>query len=505
MQNKLSYIVIACFIIASCSKENNLEPEVVSDEPQVELNNEPPENFQVTISEIRFNKANIYWPIVRDPENDKVLYSIYLNGILIEEKIESTFYSFENLVELTSYVGKVVATDESGNYSEAKFELETPKYYHTFQNIIKYNDKIINPSYTVISNDDNQMVFAATFTPNYDSSQQEVLIYKMNFDGNVIWVKHYPEFTTPGLVKVRETSDNGFIVITYLHIIKLNKDGDIEWFKTLDCDPLDCEVVDACSTNDGGYIILGRKDNSRDLMLDTNVEVRVSLMKLNQNGEFVWEKKYGNTFQQFPKSIIGNKDNTYTFLASIEVSGRTYQSFLDNVPDDINIWLVTIDEYGNIVWEKDFGGIEDDNPQFLIKTSNDDFVVAGYSTFSTRGHRHIFKISKSGEKIWSDILRLGETDSSFFVTETNDGGYLTTGTFNLGSVNDYLAILKYDNNGYLEWKRTYNDSYATNGKWIIEDNNGQFIMPFYMGSLYGEKNMFIVKSDPFGNFGDFYE
>ncbi|GAB6188820.1 hypothetical protein JCM30566_05590 [Marinitoga arctica] len=75
--------------------------------------------------------ATLTWQISQDPNNDPVVYDVYLgtdeNSLeLIKENLNTTTLVVNNLENDTNFYWKVVAKDDKGGYSESN--ISTFKY-----------------------------------------------------------------------------------------------------------------------------------------------------------------------------------------------------------------------------------------------------------------------------------------------------------------------------------------------------------------------------------------
>src|SRR6185503_8615932 len=102
--------------------------------------------------------------------------------------------------------------------------------------------------------------------------------------------------------------------------------------------------------------------------------------------------------------------------------------------------------FGDILWQKTFGGSGFDNAYDAIETSEGKFVVAGF-TESLDGDANgnhgqqdflILKLDQNGNKIWSKVLGGSLDEQAACVVETNDHTYLVAGYSNSsdGNVTD---------------------------------------------------------------------
>jgi len=127
----------------------------------------------------------------------------------------------------------LIKTDSNGNFEWDK----------TFG-----DDETWNMGRTVAITSDNNIIVGG-----------EQILIKTDLEGNLIWQKNI------GSLKLQETSDCGFVLTGYketrfkdreLKIVKIDKDGDIEWEKTYGQGYRD-EGHYIQQTKDGGYIIIG--------------------------------------------------------------------------------------------------------------------------------------------------------------------------------------------------------------------------------------------------------
>lgn len=104
MKKSILYLFVLLLVIA-CNTEEALENIV----------NQPPNDFEVTISEITSSSATINWTATGDPDNEVVTFSIFLDLSIIASDISDSNYMLKELQPSSEYNIKVVAKDASGN------------------------------------------------------------------------------------------------------------------------------------------------------------------------------------------------------------------------------------------------------------------------------------------------------------------------------------------------------------------------------------------------------
>ncbi|MEA3475756.1 MAG: hypothetical protein U9R23_04880, partial [Candidatus Cloacimonadota bacterium] len=120
------------------------------------------------------------------------------------------------------------------------------------------------------------------------------------------------------------------------------------------------------------------------------------LLSANQTPpEIEWDKAFGGSGDDVANSIIQTTDGGYA------VAGDTYSKGAG----DADFWVVKLDKNGNRMWDKTFGGSSLDVAKSIIQTKDDGFAVVGY-TYSKGAGRPDFsdfwviKLNKKGKKIW---------------------------------------------------------------------------------------------------------
>jgi hypothetical protein len=106
------------------------------------------------------------------------------------------------------------------------------------------------------------------------------------------------------------------------------------------------------------------------------------IVQIDQSGQFIWAKKTGNrpNYQQFPSRIASNNNGFILFSSfnnSTVLGNDTVQSngYLDNL-------LTQYDYDGNIIYYKNFGGINSEIPQDVhCRGSNTYFVGSSSSNY----------------------------------------------------------------------------------------------------------------------------
>src|SRR5262249_42759818 len=133
-------------------------------------------------------------------------------------------------------------------------------------------------------------------------------------------------------------------------------------------------------TNDGGYILGGW---SRSNISGEKTEKRKGIndywiVKLDSNGEILWDKTIGGNGYDELASLQQTSDDGYILGGSStsNISGRK----TENSRGDYDYWVVKLDSLHNIQWDKTIGGSNPDYLETLQQTTDRGYILGGYST-----------------------------------------------------------------------------------------------------------------------------
>ena len=100
-----------------------------------------------------------------------------------------------------------------------------------------------------------------------------------------------------------------------------------------------------------------------------------------------WDKTFGGTsMMMWPRSVVSTSDGGY-LLVGYSYSGASGDKS-QNSKGGTDYWAVKIDGNGNKVWDKTFGGTDYDSANSVVSTSDGGYLLVGYSD-SGAGWRQI--------------------------------------------------------------------------------------------------------------------
>lgn len=281
----------------------------------------------------------------------------------------------------------------------------------------------------------------------------------------------------------------------------------------------DDRALDVIQTPDGGYLAIGYT-NSIDGDISLNHGDRdYWVIKTNSFGELEWQKSYGGSENDYGNSVCLGIDGGYV------LAGETSSSDGDISANhgESDFWIVKIDDFGNIQWQKTYGGSQFENASSIIQTSDGFYIVAGNSSSldgDVTGHTGIewmdywvIKLDINGNIIWQNCLGSTETDEAYQIIETTDGGFVIVGSSD-GSDGDVVGnwgntdywIVKLDHEGNLIWQKVFGGSDSDIAHSVVEKENGGFICAGdtysndgFITGFHGFIDSWIISLDSTGN------
>ncbi|TFF93607.1 MAG: hypothetical protein EU543_03255 [Promethearchaeota archaeon] len=186
----------------------------------------------------------------------------------------------------------------------------------------------------------------------------------------------------------------------------------------------------------------------------SGLESELWLIRTNSFGAHLWNKTYGGneTDRIFQNNLVLECDNEDIVMGGYTISFGSGQS---------DVWLIKTDSFGNIIWNKTYGGSELDRPQMISECEDGGFIVCANTNSYGQGDLDLWviKTDSLGNLIWN-ITFGGETcDEGRSIIEMDDGGFLISGsTTKFGSGNGGLWLVKVDQSGDLLWETGFGES-----------------------------------------------
>jgi hypothetical protein len=292
-------------------------------------------------------------------------------------------------------------------------------------------------------------------------------------------------------------------------IVKLNSRGQKVWDKTIGTSYGDtsCTII---TTTDGGFVLAGHSPASisGDKSESSKGGADYWIVKLNSNGQKVWDKTIGGRFEEGYPTLVATADGGFVVsgYSDSPISGDKSE----NSKGSIDYWIVKFNSNGLKVWDKTIGGSGWDFLVEMIATTDGGFVIAGGSYSPVSGDKSesskggvdywIAKINGNGQKIWDKTIGTSLVDFEYpsAIVATADGGFVIAGSSssnisgdkseNSKGNSDYW-IIKLNSNGQKLWDKTIggNDS-DTPSAMTPTNDGGIMVVGSSSSNISGDKS-----------------
>ena len=325
-----------------------------------------------------------------------------------------------------------------------------------------------------------------------ENGNRDGIIVKYDSNHKIEWEKTYGYDGTDQFSAITPTLDGNFMVVGYsdsfelsyngfdMIIVKYDINGNVLKEQSISFEK-DDYASDIIETSKGKFIVVGRTDSNnagtnagaddgiiikldKELVVEgTNLIGKTGLDELyrvveTKDGKFIVTGSIQNEESMYPEALIAK------FNEKLEEEWQTIEEVKNEKLTSINSIIITSD--GNILTVGAKQGLMPNIPTGIItKRSND------------------------GKIIWHKEIEGTKEEAAFFndVIELSTGGHIAVGELSKqlpdGMSAEWVGlIIKYDENGNIEWKKTHGEaSEQETFTKVIENKNREIV-------AMGEKN-----------------
>jgi len=342
----------------------------------------------------------------------------------------------------------------------------------------------------------------------------DIWITRLDKHGSTVWKKAFGGTSNELIGGIKETKDHGFVVVGSTRsndgdvsgnhgffdywVLRLDATGNIIWQKCLGGSSMD-KAYAVAETSDSGFVVTGFTQSFNGDVSGNHAgadTTDVWVVKLNSAGSMVWQKSLGGSGRDEGISVDITNDGgiilgNSTTSNNGDVSGNHGRK---------DIWVVEMDQDGNIAWQKCFGGSLDEMAGAVKQVSDGGYIIAGSARsndgnvvghhaqgFGDEPNGWVIKLDSLGTINWSKCYGAAFGSNLFNeIIELPDGSFVACGYTeqnilggNFESLNGWPAnawLIQITSTGSIVWQNTFGSQGYETGMAIVESPGDGFLM-----------------------------
>lgn len=329
-------------------------------------------------------------------------------------------------------------------------------------------------------------------TSSLGAGSLDVYLVRTDGDGDTLWTRTHGGRANDEGYAVRQTGDGGFIVAGYTesgggegpaqaYLLRTDRIGDTVW--TLSYGIVGGDRFRSVVECDDGFAVAGHVHTPGRTGND------FWLVRLDRDGDTLWTRTYGtDELDEKALAIERTADNGFILVGSAEVGGGDHAAR-----------LVRTDASGDTLWTRTYNPGEDwDETRSVSLTTDGGYILSGYSKSVGAGGADMWllRLDQLGDTIWTRTFGGTEYDHGYSVVETDSGFVCVGNSYSFGNGQNDCYLVATDAAGDSLWTRTYGGgSYETaTAVRLAPDRDfmlGGWTQSF--GQNPGRANMYLVK------------
>ncbi|MFA5195485.1 MAG: hypothetical protein WC401_06785, partial [Bacteroidales bacterium] len=155
-----------------------------------------------------------------------------------------------------------------------------------------------------------------------------------------------------------------------------------------------------------------------------------------------------------------------------------------------------------IMFQEHYGGAQKESGGSVLQTDDGGYIIAGYTeSYGSGGDIYLLKTDQNGNMQWIKTFGGVGLEQASSIIKTNDSGYIIAGaTSSFGYGGSDVYCIKVDMNFDTLWTKTYGGSFDDEGYDIIQtSDSGYLITGYSMSFTSGFSSIYVIKTDKYGD------
>ena len=268
------------------------------------------------------------------------------------------------------------------------------------------------------------------------------------------------------------------------YLVKIDLNGNSIWEKTFGSPQLDVGYKIIKST-DGNLLLLGATEKASAGNRD------IQLYKVDTDGNLIWEKSWGGAGQEIAATLIETSNSKLLVAATTTSIGNGGR----------DMYLTWLNSQGDVLREKTFGRLGDDGANDLLEIENGRLMVFGYTSSygATSRDFYLLQLTANGDSLWGKRYGGSDYEESWSILRTDNNNYLLHGHSAKTDPNHNMYSILVDSLGNTIWEQEYGGGEHDGGHSALINANGNFILLGRSMSFGQQRQMIFVEHSESGN------
>ncbi|MBT3229774.1 MAG: T9SS type A sorting domain-containing protein [Candidatus Marinimicrobia bacterium] len=346
----------------------------------------------------------------------------------------------------------------------------------------------------------NGFVFAGN-TYSYGAGGQDIYLFESDVMGNVEWSIAYGGQNNESAAGILKLEDGSHVITGRttsfgkgdidLYFSRINAGGEVTHFKTYGGSAED-RSMGMIPTRDGQFLLFG-STRGGDL---GNLDIIV--LKVTEFGDVIWSRIYGGPVTDVTYAVKETPQGEYIVFA--------YTNSWEDLYGPPDVYLLKLDVNGNMLWNKSYGGagfeLMTSSEAGFIAENGDMYMLGATNSFGVGDYDQLLiKFDSLGEIVWARTIGGTGYDYGRTVKMTSEGRLLVSGFITDPQNNSRDGIVcKFSVDGDLIWSRTYGDG-ETDDIYSIYENADASLFAVGVTQSFGgtDTDIWFINMDSEGN------
>ena len=200
----------------------------------------------------------------------------------------------------------------------------------------------------------------------------------------------------------------------------------------------------------------------------------VSLSRLDRFGNLQWTKYYGDSY-----------DNNCLYMNLCSDGNLVLTGEDQGTPTGIDAFALKVDTAGNQIWREAYASPVNESSKYIEETLDGGFIMCGFRNDAFGSNdAYVIKTDASGNMQWDQAYGAMDNEYADMIRQLPEGGYLLTAdTKSMGAGGYDVYVLKLDSAGNSLWDYTYGDQWQNGCQGIFVTSGGKYLS-------YGETEVY---------------